>query len=86
MIWIFIAPVLIWAVICLAITIHLIRMLEAKLFRSDDFYMLIGMFFSMLVSPPVWLVKYFILRRELKEIKKYVDGIRNKTGSAETDK
>lgn len=87
MIWIFIAPVLIWAVVCLTVIFYLLFGVYGIRDSQLDDCCLLGRFFFVLFFLPIWMpIKYFIQKRESRKIHKYVDGIRNKGGSAETDK
>lgn len=83
--WIWLGPVLVWAVICLAVVLYTVfKSFGIRDFHSDDCVLMVCLFFALLFWPLWYPIKYFFHRRELKDIKQYVEGIRNKTGSVES--
>ena len=75
MIWLIIVPVLCWAVICLALPIIIIVMTESYLPNDILIILELGviLFFSPLWYPIKRIRDYFVLR----EVKRYVDEIRD---------
>lgn len=81
--WIWLGPVLIWTVICLAVVLYtLFKSFGRRDLHSDDCFVMVCIFFTLLFLPLWWPVHYFLKRRQSGKIKKYVEGIRDKTGSA----
>lgn len=73
--WIWLGSLLGWAMICLAISLYIAKLVSTS---KEDVYISL-LFGIVLFLAPLWyLVKYFYQRRESREIKKYVESIRNK--------
>ena len=76
--WLWLGPILVWAVICLAISLYIAKLVSTS--KEDVFISLL--FGIVLFLVPLWYpVKYFYQRRESAKIKKYVKGIREKSNN-----
>lgn len=73
--------VVLWFLICLVIAIYFAWMARVPL---EDAVIISKLFGSLLFLPLWYPVKYFLRKRESRKINKYVEGIRNKGGSAES--
>lgn len=76
-----------WTVICLIVVLYFIsKTFGTRELHSDDYYVFMRLFLRLLSLPICMPIENFIQKRESREIKKLMDSIRNKTGSAGADK
>lgn len=73
--WLWLGPVLAWAVICLVIVLGLLfKAYGIRDLHSDDCSALTRLFFQLLFMP-IWKpIKHFIQKRESRKTHEYVDG------------
>ena len=79
--WVLIAPTLVWLFACLAVIGYMVKSIVIRDLHSDDYFVFVCLFFTLLFMPFWYPVKYFYQRRESAKIKKYVKGIREKSNN-----